>query len=139
MNQKQKKFCEHYVENGNAYEAAIEAGYSINTARANSYKLLDNIGCKKYIDELNEKISNDKIMSAKEIQERLSAMGRGELQEECITVVSDGDYCTRVEKTKKQITPKDQKAAIETLAKIKRLFNEGVDVTIQVPQIVDDI
>ncbi|MFV0343502.1 MAG: terminase small subunit [Anaerocolumna sp.] len=37
-------FCWFYIECGNAVQVAIRAGYSMNYARAQSYKMLDNVG-----------------------------------------------------------------------------------------------
>jgi phage terminase small subunit len=33
LTEKQKRFCDYYIETGNATEAAIRAGYSNKTAR----------------------------------------------------------------------------------------------------------
>ncbi len=43
---KQQKFADEYIKSGNAYQAAIEAGYSRNYAKAQSSKLLENVGIK---------------------------------------------------------------------------------------------
>lgn len=139
MNQKQKKFCEHYVETGNATESAKEAGYSNKTAYSIGQRLLKKVEIEKYIKELNDKISDNKIASAAEIQQFLTRQLRGEAEEECVTTVSIGDYCTEATIVKKQITPKDRQKAAETLAKIKRLFTDGSNVTVNTPQISDDI
>ena len=72
LNQRQRKFCQEYVNCGVADEAALLAGYSKATARANAAQLLAKTGIKNYIDELNKKIEDEKIMSAKEIQQMLT-------------------------------------------------------------------
>lgn len=44
LTDRQKRFVEEYVIDGNAMQAAIRAGYAKSYAKANSYKLLDNVG-----------------------------------------------------------------------------------------------
>ena len=40
---KQRVFADEYLKDGNAYQAAIKAGYSDNYAKAQSSKLLQNV------------------------------------------------------------------------------------------------
>lgn len=49
---KHRAFADNYIELGNAEQAAIKAGYSKTYARAQSYKLLENVGISAYINEL---------------------------------------------------------------------------------------
>lgn len=49
---KQQKFCEYYVELGNATEAAKRAGYSEKTAYSQGQRMLKNVETQKYINEL---------------------------------------------------------------------------------------
>ncbi|HGF7841211.1 TPA: terminase small subunit, partial [Enterococcus hirae] len=42
MTEKQKRFCDFYIETGNATQAAIKAGYSSKYANTNASKLLQN-------------------------------------------------------------------------------------------------
>lgn len=51
LTERQRKFVEEYVLDGNAMQSAIRAGYSKSYAKANSYKLLDNVGIQKAIEE----------------------------------------------------------------------------------------
>lgn len=46
---KQKAFADYYIECGNVMEAAIKSGYSENYAKAQSYKMLENVGISEYI------------------------------------------------------------------------------------------
>ena len=47
----QSRFVDEYVIDGNVFQAALRAGYSETYAKANSYKLLDNVGIKEKIKE----------------------------------------------------------------------------------------
>lgn len=53
MNAQQKIFADEYLVNGyNAYQAALKAGYSEAYAKSSSYLLVENVGVKRYIDEI---------------------------------------------------------------------------------------
>jgi phage terminase small subunit len=73
---KQKKFCDHYIECGNATEAAIKAGYSEKTARVIATQNLAKLACKEYIQARVEKKENPLIASGDEILETLSQIMR---------------------------------------------------------------
>lgn len=66
---KQQKFCEYYVQSGNATEAAIKAGYSEKSARVTASKMLTFANIQKYIDELKNVSRSERIASATEILE----------------------------------------------------------------------
>jgi phage terminase small subunit len=67
MNAKQKLFADYYIQTGNAVESAIKAGYSVNYANAQSYKLLDIVG--DYIKEQNKALESNRIADMKEVKE----------------------------------------------------------------------
>ena len=69
LNARQKAFCEYYVASGNATESARRAGYSENYAKNRIHELLKNVGICGYIEELNEKAKDSRIMSMLEIKE----------------------------------------------------------------------
>lgn len=81
LSDKQLKFCEEYLMDLNATQAAIRAGYSKNYATAQGYKLLENVGVQKQIQkiqaELREKAKRDsKIASPEEILEEYTKIIR---------------------------------------------------------------
>ncbi|QAS00238.1 terminase small subunit [Lactiplantibacillus plantarum] len=89
---KQQKFADEYIKSGNAYQAAIEAGYSRNYAKAQSSKLLENVGIKSYIDERMVEIASKRIMDATEAVELLTSIARGETKETVYIGTADGVY-----------------------------------------------
>lgn len=89
LNPKQKAFADEYIKTGNAYQSALEAGYSEKYAKAQSSKLLENVGISSYINERLKQIEDEKIMDIKEVMQRLSAIGRGETVEEQVTNSGD--------------------------------------------------
>lgn len=56
MNQRQLLFCEAYLANRNAAEAARKAGYSPKTARSIGQRLLTNVDIMQYLAERNAEI-----------------------------------------------------------------------------------
>ena len=82
MNEQQKIFADYYIETLNAYESAIKAGYSETYAKAQSYKLLDNVGIKDYIKERLEAKSAERIASQDEILSFLTQVMRGEVEDQ---------------------------------------------------------
>lgn len=66
---KQKKFCDYYIESGNATEAAIRAGYSKKTARQIAADNLSKVYIKEYIKERNKVLESARIADMEEVKE----------------------------------------------------------------------
>lgn len=64
---KQQKFCEYYVQSGNATEAAKKAGYSEKTAYSIGTENLKKPEIEKYIKELTRKPQKARIASGEEV------------------------------------------------------------------------
>lgn len=87
---KQQRFADEYIISGNIYKSAIAAGYSDNYAKAQSSKLLENVGVKAYIDERLEALNSDKVADQQEVMEFLTSIMRGEVTEPVPIFVGDG-------------------------------------------------
>lgn len=109
---KQRKFIAAFVESANATQSAIEAGYSKRTARVIGQENLLKPAIKSAIDKRLKEIDSAKIMSSKEIMERLSKIARGEATEEVIVTFKDG-----YDKTKKTGDLSTQVRAMQELSK----------------------
>lgn len=102
---KQKKFADEYIKTGNIEQSALSAGYSKNYSRANSHKLLANVGIKSYIEERMKKIESESIMDSTEALKLLTSMARGEVKETVIVgtpigaeeVEKEADIKTRIQ------------------------------------------
>ncbi len=126
---KQQKFADEYIKSGNAYQAAIEAGYSRNYAKAQSSKLLENVGIKSYIYERMAKIASKRIMDATEAIELLTSIARGETKETVYIGTADGvyekhkeaDLKTRISATKEILKryPDNNKLVEQQIRKLK--------------------
>ncbi len=51
LNERQKRFCDEYLVDLNATQAAIRAGYTAKYANTNAFKLLQNTAIKEYIQQ----------------------------------------------------------------------------------------
>ena len=93
-NVRHEAFCLHYAKTGNATEAYKKAGYESKTDRAvwsSSNRLLKNDKVKARLKELADEMAEEKIADIREVQEKLTAIVRGEIKEENIVVESIGD------------------------------------------------
>ena len=78
MTEKQKRFCDEYLIDCNATQAAIRAGYSPKTANEQGAKLLAKVSIKAYIDDQLEQLHNKNIADSQEVLEYLTSVMRGE-------------------------------------------------------------
>ena len=124
LNARQKAFCEFYVVSGNATDAAIKAGYSESYAKDRIHTLMKNVGISRYIDELMQKLESKRIASAEEVLQNLTAMMRGEIQEEVVVVEGEGDGVSSARIIKKQVSAKERIKAAELLGKRHALFTD---------------
>ena len=114
LSTKQKDFADEYIICGNATQAAIEAGYSINYAKSQSHKLLVNVGVKSYIDERLKEIESAKTATQQEVLEYLTSVMRGEQREQTLIGAGQGFQ----EKTYIDVSAKDRLKAADLLNKI---------------------
>jgi len=71
-----KRFCQLYVETGNAYKSARQAGFSESVAKDTKRCLFSTPGVIDYIRKLNDEIKRPTIASIAEIEERLTLIIR---------------------------------------------------------------
>ena len=72
LNDKQQKFCEEYLIDLNATQAAIRAGYSSKTARSIGQRLLTNVDIQARIQELQLKRSDRTSIKADRVLQELA-------------------------------------------------------------------
>ncbi len=135
MTAKQKRFCNEYLIDCNATQAAIRAGYSAKTAYSVGQRMLKNVEVKKYIDEQFEKLKNDNIADTQEIMEYLTSVMRGEQKEQVPLMYYDKQILEE-----KSASIKERLKAAELLGKRYGLFTDKLEVEgSTMVQIVDDI
>lgn len=132
---KQQRFADEYIRTGNAYQSAINVGYSEKYAKARSHKMLENVGINQYIDENLEIIQKESIAEADEIMRYLTRVLRGEEKEEILVYVGDGMQ----EIQTIQPSAKDRIKAAELLGKRYRMWTEKQEIEITTPIFIDDV
>lgn len=136
MTAKQKRFCEEYLVDCNATQAAIRTGYSKKTARAVGQRLLTNVDIKKYIEQQLQRLKTEKIADAQEVLEYLTSVMRGEQKEQVALLTGEGVQ----DLVQKDVSAKDRLKAAELIGKRYALFTEKVELQGETTvQIVDDI
>lgn len=132
---KQQAFADYYIEFGNAYQAAIEAGYSKNYAKGNVVKLLENVSVKTYIENRMEELKSERVADQQEILEYLTSILRGEQTEETLRGVGEGAQTI----DDIDVSAKDRIKAAEMLGKRYAMWTEKQQVENITPIFVDDV
>lgn len=104
MTLKQIKFCDYYLQLGNATEAAKKAGYSDKTAYSIGQRLLKNVETQKYLKEHTKSENESRMATAEEILEFWAEMMRN-----------------------REVSAKDRLRASENLGKRYRLLEPETD------------
>ena len=135
MNARQKRFCDEYLIDCNATQAAIRAGYSPKTAKVTGAKMLTNANLKAYIDEQLERIHNEKTADAQEVLEYLTAVMRGQHTEQTLQLIGDG-----VQKIADiDVSAKERLKAAELIGKRYGMFKDNVGIDLKPVVIVNDL
>ena len=122
---KQKEFADEYILSGNAMQSAIKVGYSVNYAKSQSHKLLENVGIKTYIEERLAELNSQKIADQEEILQYLTSVMRGEYREETLIGMGQGFQ----ETTYMDVGAKDRIKAAELLGKRYSMWTDKQELT----------
>lgn len=82
MTPRQKRFCEYYIQSGNAAEAARKAGYSPKTADAIGRENLRKPTISAYIHERMGEQDKELVADSDEVLRFYSAVMRGEVKDQ---------------------------------------------------------
>ena len=130
---KQKKFADEYIKTGNAYQSAINAGYSENYAKNATKFLLENNGqISSYIEERMKELESATIADQTEILQFLTRIVRDEEREDVL--VNVGNFEQKIQSMK--VSAKDRIKAAELLGKRYGSWTDKVDMTLDVPTII---
>lgn len=132
MTDRQKRFCDEYLIDCNATQAAIRAGYSPKTAYSIGEENLKKPELKTYIDERLEQLHNEKTADAQEVLEYLTSVMRGEHTEQVLRL--DGDGVQVVDSV--QTPTRDKLKAAELIGKRYGMFKDAVDLGGAVPVVI---
>ena len=135
-NAKWERFCLEYAKKANATDSYKNAGYKVKndaSAGASANKLLKNPIIQARLAELHEEMASEKIANAAEIQERLTAILRGESKEEVVIVESVERGVTEARIVHKRPSNADMIKAGQTLAKMQGAYESTVNVNLSIP------
>lgn len=124
MTDKQKRFCDEYLIDCNATQAAIRAGYSAKGINKRVTRMMANDGIRKYIDGQLEQMHNSKAADAQEVLEYLTAVMRGEHKEQTLKLVGEGVQ----EITDIDVSARERLKAAELIGKRYGMFKENLNV-----------
>ena len=146
LTEKQKRFCDEYLIDLNATQAAIRAGYSPKGMNKRVSRMMANDGIQKYIKERMDEKEDELIADQDEVLKYLTATMRRE-KKECVVVtikekksmyVPDEKGTMRKQTVEKEV-PKiieipaklsDANKAAELLGKRYALFTDKVETDI---------
>lgn len=126
MTEKQKLFCNEYLIDLNATQAAIRAGYSEKYAHTNVSKLLQNTTIKEYIENRIAEKEDKLIAKQNEVLKYLTSVMRGESKSEIVVVENIGDYMSEARTMEKAPDEKERLKAAELLGKAHMMFSERI-------------
>lgn len=135
MTDKQKRFCDEYLIDCNATQAAIRAGYSPKTAKQTGCENLAKPDLKAYIDERLEEMHNEKTADAQEVLEYLTSVMRGEHKEQVLKLVGEGVQTI----SDIDVGAKNRIKAAELIGKRYGMFKDGLAVEVEPVTLVNDL
>ena len=136
MTEKQKRFCDEYLVDLNATQAAIRAGYSKKTARFIGNENLAKPYIKEYIKKRMDEKEKSLIADQDEVLKYLTAVVRGQSTSEVVVVEGVGLGESVARKMTKAPDEKEKLKAAELLGKRYGLFTDKVNVDGAIPVVI---
>jgi phage terminase small subunit len=149
---KQKRFCDEYLVDLNATQAAIRAGYSEKTAYSQGQRLLKHVEAKEYIDQRMAEKQAELIADQDEVLKYLTSVMRREYCENVVVTVSEKKsfYEPDLNGTMRKVTEEKEEAQIveiparltdankaaELLGRRYGLFKDSVDLNGAIPVVI---
>lgn len=133
---KQKRFCDEYLIDLNATQAAIRSGYSKKTAGVIGQENLTKPNIKAYIEARMAEKEKSLIADQDEVLRYLTAVLRGESQSAEIVIQGVGMGITKASQVMKEPSEKDKLKAAELLGKRYSLFTDKVNVDGAIPVVI---
>ena len=136
----QRAFADEYIINkGNAYQAAIKAGYSESYAKNATKKLLENGGISNYLKMRTAPILEKRWQKGDEVLEEIAKLAFREKRESIFKKI-DNQSGEVIEDVTIERTPKDEDSlkALELLGKYHKLFTDKQEVELQGAVVFED-
>ncbi len=127
MTAKQMRFCDEYLIDLNATQAAIRAGYSKKTAYSIGEENLRKPELKKYIESRMAEKETELIADQDEVLKYLTAVMRGQSLSEVVVVEGIGMGTSEARTMQKAPDEKERLKAAELLGKRYGLYTERIE------------
>lgn len=131
MTAKMQRFCDEYLIDLNATQAAIRAGYSEKTAYSIGQENLKKPEIKKYIEQRMAEKDASLIADQDEVLKYLTKVLRGQTQSEIVVVEGTGEGCSEARTMQKAPDEKERLRAAELLGKRYGLYTEKVEADVE--------
>lgn len=128
LTEKQKRFIDHYIITANATEAARLAGYKQPHVKGAQTLAI----VREQVDARLAAIESERIASATEVMQYLTAVMRGEMTEEVPLLSGDGMQ----QLTEKDTAVRDRLKAAELIGKRYGMFTDKIGIDGAVPVII---
>lgn len=140
LNTRQQKFVDEYCKSGNAVQSAKKAGYTEKTASRQASRLLANVNVHAAISTRMEEAKTKNVADTTEILEYLTAVMRGEYEDEVVMNIGKGNGITAAEKVAAKVGAKERLKAAEMLAKVNGMFltRQEIDLNQAVQVVIAD-
>ena len=136
MTKKQQRFCDEYLVDCNATQAAIRAGYSEKTAYSIGVENLKKPELKNYIEQRLQDMQDKTVASAEEVIQYLTSVLRGQSSAEIVVVEGTGDGCSEARTVQKAPDEKERLKAAELLGKRYGIFTDKMSLDDAIPVII---
>jgi phage terminase small subunit len=133
MTEKQKRFCDEYLIDLNATQAAIRAGYSKKTAQQMGTENLSKPVIKEFIEQRMAEKEKKLIADQDEVLKYLTSVLRGETESEIVVVEGTGMGESSARKVQKAPDEKERLKAAELLGKRYGIFKDKVQAEVVLP------
>lgn len=121
---KQQRFCDEYLIDLNAKQAAIRAGYSEKAAKSIGQENLTKPDLKTYIENRMAEKEKELIADQNEVLKYLTSVMRGRSRASVVVVENIGDYMSQAREMEKSPDEKERLKAAELLGKRYSLFDK---------------
>lgn len=153
MREKQKRFAEEYLMDLNATQAAMRAGYSEKTAYSQGSRLLKHPQVKAYVEEKQKVMQEHLEIRRERVVEEMAKIAFGDIRDllewsdEGVSLLPSSrlsdDTAASIAEVKEMasgVTVKqyDKLRALDLMAKMLGLYEEGKEKDTAVPLLVDE-
>lgn len=128
LTNKQKRFCEEYLIDLNATQAAIRAGYSKKNANNIASENLAKPNIQEYLKERMDSKQNDLIASQDEVLQYLTRVIRDKTDSDQVVMEGIGDGVSMARTIRVKPSERDKLKAAELLGKRYGAFVERTEV-----------